>query len=134
MARIRTRDPGIIIDGLKKHLRNAALAATSAIYHRLTAPPEQGGTPVKTGHASSNWIPSEDAPVHGVVGSPQNVDRQSQQQALSTLLASYAGGNLFIVNNVSYIESLNNGSSSQAPSGFVQAAVAGGLGDARRLL
>ncbi len=47
------------------------------------------------------------------------------------LAGKYRGGRLFLSNNVPYISRLNDGSSGQAPAGFVQAAIARASGELR---
>lgn len=81
-------------------------------------------TPVQTGHARSNWIPSIGSPYPSVVGSRDAVDYSVQQQGLASL-ESYKldQGNIYVANNVDYIEDLNQGTSPQAPAEFVQGAV-----------
>lgn len=72
-----------------------------------------GATPVLTGLAQSNWQVTLDAPAEGIVaiGSRPTVPLPSRQQTI------------YITNNVPYIEFLNEGSSSKAPAGFVEAAI-----------
>lgn len=85
-------------------------------------------TPVLTGHAKSNWIPSIGGPGAGVVGSPASVNSGAQKAGIASLGAySLKNGRVFIVNNVSYIGDLNNGSSAKAPSGFVQGGIIRGV-------
>lgn len=85
-------------------------------------------TPIDTGFAQSNWIPTIRGPFVGTVGikAVGGVTRSPQQVAISTIQATYklTDGNLFVTNNTPYILSLNDGSSTQAPSGFVQIAIA----------
>ena len=77
------------------------------------------GTPVDTGHARANWIPS--------VGTPntQEANDESLAQAgVAAIMAYRIGqGNLFLTNVVSYISRLNSGSSQQAPALFVESCV-----------
>lgn len=87
-------------------------------------------TPVDTGWARANWLP-------GIGGAPTNeAPRPDNGQGIvsaggrqSAAVASFATsynlrqGEVFIVNNVPYILQLNEGSSRQAPAGFVQAAI-----------
>ncbi len=90
-------------------------------------------TPVDTGWARANWIPTIGTPALPL-GSPTSrseklsiasaIDAQ-QQASLVSISASYSidQGSVFITNNVPYIRELNNGTSAQAPRGFVQTAV-----------
>jgi hypothetical protein len=88
-------------------------------------------TPVKTGWARANWIPSVGRPYgEDPVGEPEDIGAaQLAQDQGQAQIAGYRinQGPLFIVNNVPYIERLNDGSSTQAPSGFVDAAVDAGI-------
>lgn len=88
-------------------------------------------TPIKTGWARANWIPS--------IGNPSSADvdikdpepgqviaRVAQREAGILLVASgykLERGPIYITNRVPYIQKLNDGSSTQAPAGFVQAAI-----------
>lgn len=77
------------------------------------------GTPVDTGHARRNWIAS--------LGEPNEFEAVSDAAAEAGIAAviSYtlANGAIWISNVVPYIERLNNGTSTQAPSGFVEIAI-----------
>lgn len=91
-------------------------------------------TPVDTGWARANWVPAIGAPklesVSGDPQAPQVTGAGAQQQAaLAKLIVGYRleRGPVFISNNVPYITILNEGTSSQAPSGFVQASIAKGI-------
>jgi hypothetical protein len=76
-------------------------------------------TPVDTGNARANWVPS--------VGSPApNGDRKAG--AAAVLAYQLEQGPLFVSNGVPYITYLNNGSSKKAPALFVEAAVDVALG------
>lgn len=88
------------------------------------------GTPVDTGWARANWVPSlgEPANIDGALRDPKPGDvasrQQMQQQGLNEVLAwTVNDGPIFDTNNVPYIEPLNNGHSPQSPPGFVQAAL-----------
>lgn len=88
-------------------------------------------TPVDTGWAAANWVPS--------VGSqaadpPQLPGRANPGDVVSALARAGEGeaellgyrlsqGSTFVTNGVPYIQPLNNGSSAKAPAGFVQAGV-----------
>lgn len=88
-------------------------------------------TPVDTGWARANWAPAIGTPniedLRGIV--PDARDAASagaqQQQALATVATGYklSMGKVFVTNNVPYISRLNDGSSAQAPAGFVQRAI-----------
>lgn len=95
-------------------------------------------TPVDTGHARANWIPSKGSPVlaeDGAVTISGNARAtsagQAQQGGLAEILSyEVKDGDAWIANNVPYIVgpgSLNDGHSQQAPRAFIEAAVARAL-------
>lgn len=85
-----------------------------------------------TGWARANWVPaigaSLDRDLSNTPGTSQAATsaRVQQQTALGAVASTYrlSRGAVFVTNNVPYIGRLNDGSSKQAPSGFVQFAVA----------
>lgn len=87
-------------------------------------------TPVDTGRARSNWIAQ--------VGSParRTVEPTSAQATISQAQAEIGrreiGQDVYISNNLPYIERLNEGSSAQAPAGFVEEAARVGVREAQR--
>lgn len=82
-------------------------------------------TPIDTSWASSNWIPNIGSPKAVPIGSPENPNKFEQERGIADILAFYKlPANVFISNNVPYIMKLNEGSSTQAPAGFVQNAIA----------
>lgn len=93
-------------------------------------------TPVDTGWARANWVPSLGTPFTGN-SEPQSRRPRASQVAqaaarqstgLSEVLAyTLAVDRVFISNNVPYIQLLNDGSSAQAPAMFVQDAIRTGL-------
>lgn len=101
------------------------------------------GTPVDKGIARSNWIVTVGVPTDRVIpayapGSRLGIGEQANAaQALSQAQTALnrprqPGTDVFIQNNVDYIERLNAGSSRQAPANFVELAVLAGLATARR--
>lgn len=94
-------------------------------------------TPVDTGWARANWVPSTGAPATGTV----SLGSGAADAALASVLAEYKGAAeksattgrftgrrlalipVFITNNVPYIVRLAYGHSRQAAEGWVQAAV-----------
>jgi len=90
-------------------------------------------TPVDTGWARANWQPTIGVP-SAILADPTTRDeRAAAKGSASTMqaagIAAVAGvyrlqqGSTFVTNRVPYIAKLNGGSSQQAPSGFVQAAI-----------
>ena len=76
-------------------------------------------TPVDTGHARANWVPSIGEPSRGEQSSA--AAQVSGQAAVAT--ATQIDQPVYVSNNVPYIQKLNEGSSTQAPAGFIQRAV-----------
>lgn len=83
-------------------------------------------TPVDTGHAKSNWIPRLGRPFRGVAGSREKVSYALQERGIREVMDEPAKSRRVanISNSVRYLRYLNQGSSQQAPSGFIQAAIA----------
>lgn len=97
-------------------------------------------TPVDTGWARANWVPSARAPV--VRSLPEFAIHEREMKAAavpaaqteqSSLTASFLSAlleqpvDMYITNNVSYIIDLNDGYSVKAPPGFVQMAIIRGM-------
>ena len=76
-------------------------------------------TPVDTGWARANWVPSVGKMQQTTVGSADAVSAVAQTAGLSSVIG-YRRGRVFITNNVPYIEALNAGHSPQQPAGFVE--------------
>jgi hypothetical protein len=72
-------------------------------------------TPVDTGHARNNWVPSQGVPVA--------YEADAAVDPLLTFATAPPDAPLYITNNVPYIVSLDEGHSPQAPAGFVKAAI-----------
>jgi hypothetical protein len=113
----------------------AAIEAAVAIVGNLVQV-----TPVDTSNAISNWqtsisqpINSEIAPYYpGKGGSTQTESAVGAlEQAHDALSFKKPGQPVWIANNADYIRDLNDGSSRQAPAGFVEAAVAIGRKNVR---
>lgn len=103
-------------------------------------------TPVDTGWAASNWIPTIGFQVLQAVGKrPESTgkrqikDSPESASGIASLLVAmkaagksgYRGAPIYIVNNVSYIVDLDNGTSTQEPANFVKRAIARALAKAR---
>ncbi len=90
-------------------------------------------TPVDTGWARANWVPSIGSRNNTPASAEARVENVPAQRA--TQQSSIAGltnyriesGSVFISNNVPYIVRLNEGSSTQAPQGFVQGGIQRGI-------
>lgn len=93
-------------------------------------------TPVDTSKAISNWQVTLNAPATAEInahyeGSKGSTYGLSSAETIAlcrmVLRGKKPGQAIFITNNASYISDLNDGSSMQAPAGFVQAAVYVGI-------
>lgn len=81
-------------------------------------------TPVDTGWAQSNWVPSIGSPVGEAVGSREGVDRSAQERGMAEVVAfTLDMGDIFISNNVPYIVPLNEGHSPKAQAGFIDMSI-----------
>jgi len=105
----------LLEDVAEKAVRDIALEVTD----RLIAT-----TPVATGWARSNWIPSIGQSIDSPDGSRESFDGSQQAQGRATVAGGYRlkHGRIFVSNNVPYIEKLNAGSSPQASAKFVEQA------------
>ncbi len=97
-------------------------------------------TPVDTGWARANWVPTIGSPFRGTAGTREQaeagrVDLSAREQGIATIATSYniADGSVSITNNVPYIRFLNEGSRSRPPTMFVQSAIRRALTSASRL-
>ena len=83
-----------------------------------------GRTPIDTGHAQANWVayvgPGSDIELFN---EPQTI-QQIRDRSASNLRRLKFGDVVTVVNNAPYISFLNEGSSKQAPAGFIEAAEA----------
>lgn len=111
------------------------------VHAELVSAPSEGGTPVDTGWARANWIPSIGAANGALAGTRQAAERGSinlsmAQRGLALIATRYRlkQGPVFISNGVPYITELNDGSSAQAPAGFVQSAILRAIGTTVREL
>lgn len=85
-------------------------------------------TPVLTGWAASNWIPSIGESVEVPFGSKEAVSDGAKEAGLALVATSYALPQIvYVTNPVYYIEDLNRGTSKKAPRFFVETAIAKGI-------
>lgn len=112
---------------LRKQIESIFKALTLEIDKEMRRDPSQGGTPVDTGHARANWVPSVGTPHVGEVDSVRvaNTIGSSEHAAgvAQVLRFKLGDGALWVSNSVPYIEILNYGWSDQAPPLFIEAAV-----------
>jgi len=81
-------------------------------------------TPVDTGHARSNWVPSVGAPARGEEPGSGGAAQAAGEASIAGYKAT--AGSAYISNNVPYIQRLDQGHSLQAPTGFVRQSVTRG--------
>lgn len=122
-----------IVADLDKFTQGEVIALALNVNANLRSNPPLG-TPIDTGWASANWLPSIGEPMI-VDGSPKNRkegptsaevaerDRMAQDGLNDVLSWRLEDGPIFSTNNVPYIGALNNGHSPQSPRGFVQVAI-----------
>lgn len=117
----------IIGQGVEDNARELVVKTALAIDQVLVT-----STPVDTGRARSNWRVSIgvglteeiEAYVLGVGGDTGGANAAAALQNAKQVLQEYKGGSaVYISNNLPYITALNEGSSAQAPAGFVELAV-----------
>ena len=100
-----------VIGNLEKTVRAVALVVDAEL---------AVATPVDTGRARANWNPSLNVP-------DTTVREPNQKRSLVPVAAAFKlTDTILISNNLPYIRRLNEGSSKQAPAGFVDLAIAKG--------
>lgn len=119
------KDAGkLLIEFANQHLEetvsNVVRKTASTIHANIVV-----GTPIKTGKARSNWVLSLGAPTSIVIpthGITESIS-ETLAEAEVVIRRHKTGDSIYITNSVDYIVSLNEGSSKQAPAGFVEGAV-----------
>jgi len=112
-----------VLDQLEKVVRAVALVVDAELVRR---------TPVDTGRARANWLPSLNTPDTRVLDGPGGSKKgksfvPSRDTTAEAVTQQYKlTDTIYISNNLPYIQELNNGSSQQAPAGFVDSALAKG--------
>lgn len=97
-------------------------------------------TPVDTGRARSNWIPTLNAPA-AYTNVAENKEKKPKnyvpprRDTAETVTANFkVSDKIYITNNLPYIQRLNDGWSTQAPAGFVEKAIDKGKRAIKRAL
>lgn len=97
-------------------------------------------TPVDTGRARSNWRVSTekqsdvfDAYAKGKGGKTVGENTSAALDQGKAAVDAATGNTIYISNNLPYIEPLNDGSSAQAPAGFVELAVQAGEAEVKKI-
>lgn len=97
-------------------------AVTTEIGDRLVP-----ATPVDTGFARGNWRPTLNSPAEVPVTFNDPTGEGTTARIAVVARRYRVGDTIFIRNNAPYIVRLNEGSSPQAPAGFVQDAIREGF-------
>lgn len=128
MARYNaTDDADFIVRDLEQFTEERLQGLFTGVYDEVSA-----ATPVDTTWARSNWLGSVGTPDERAIPNlrreqklAQVGGRQGEAAAGRAVLARYklSDGAAYIVNSVPYIVELNSGSSTQAPTAFVQLAI-----------
>lgn len=129
--------PLLAVEGRNKKLGLAILAEINKVIIELVVNIDSGiifANPVDTGRSRSNWIITLNNPTSELVVGEDQGDSASPigpefalSQGQNALRSRKGGDTIFLQNNTSYIEKLNNGSSAQAPANFVQKAIMQGI-------
>ena len=121
-----TRNIQIVVKSLEGAIDKVMRKLTMDVVANLVTSADTGyGTPVDTGWARANWVPNIGSSITSTTGTPKGVSSSGQQAGVAKIATSYkySQGPIFISNNVPYIVFLNEGSSAQAPRGFIQNAI-----------
>lgn len=120
-----------IVADLDKFTQGEVIALALNVNANLRSSPPLG-TPIDTGWASANWVPSVGEPFTDSAAAtvkeptPGQIAARAQQAEQGTndvLSWRNTDGPIFSTNNVPYIGALNGGHSGQSPRGFVQIAI-----------
>ncbi len=110
---------GAAADALQRKLDALIERAAKALILEIVRELKRS-TPVDTGHARANWIPSVSQ------ANTQEAQDAALQAAGTAAVTAYKLGQglLFVTNVVKYVRRLNDGYSKQAPALFVETSVA----------
>ncbi len=125
------------VEGRNKKLGLAIIAEINKVIVKMVGIIDSRivfSNPVDTGRSRSNWIITLNNPTselitgedQGESGSPIGAEL-ALSQGQNTLKSRKPGDTIYLQNNTSYIEKLNNGSSAQAPANFVQKGIIEGI-------
>lgn len=113
-----------VVATLELAVERVVIALSLNVVANLVAAPSEGGTPVDTGWARANWVPSVGQPFAGLAGSRNAVSFGEQAAGQAAVLGyRLSQGRAFVVNGVPYILRLNDGHSPQADPGFIERAI-----------
>ena len=127
-----TKNTKQLIKELENHVARDVIKLATNITKKIIE-----RNPVDIRFSASSWFWSIGAPL--LIDTDRTLDNVAKQEALqdSTIVSLKAGytfkdGKLYITNNVNYIGLLENGSSKQAPNGFVKKSVSDGVHQTRQ--
>lgn len=127
---VSTEEPAVIGRLIVRVTEKVVKFVTLEVHSNLSAAPQEGGTPVKTGFARASWVPAVGQVNAGVAGSKENVDSSFAAAGIAQVVAYRLNqGAAFVSSNVPYILMLNDGWSPQAPPGFVDSCVLRAVND-----
>jgi hypothetical protein len=123
----------LIVADLDQYTRGEIIALALNVNANLRSNPPLG-TPIDTGWASANWLPSVGEPniVSGEPSHPKEGPTPAEVAARAQMASAgendvlswrLEDGPIFSTNNVPYIGALDAGHSPQSPRGFVQEAI-----------
>lgn len=107
-----------VLVNLDQTIRRVAIVVDTALVET---------TPVKSGRARSNWLPSLNTPNRNIIEVPKDANGVNLKPPIDPVLSGFKlSDTILITNNLPYIRKLNEGSSVQAPAGFVDIALTKG--------
>ncbi len=112
-----------LADKMRGEVAKASISLVLEIVANLRKNPKRGGTPVDTGHARANWVPSVGTPSTSIVAGANSAPHDSGIAAVLAYKIGTDAQPLFVSNNVPYIQALNYGHSKQAAMLFIEAAM-----------
>jgi hypothetical protein len=123
----RMKDLGDAIEAGTRQLANDVADAVQQ--HLIEATPVSHLETGHSGRARNNWVATINSPSSRVdYDGPFDPTGRSQVEINKTVIENNKRGRpVYIANNLNYIGLLNDGFSSQAPEGFVQAAMLIGI-------
>ncbi len=120
----------VVVEDLRAFTEANIRRLSLEVHGELVKAPTEGGTPVDTGWARANWVPTIGSPRTEPDGTrPRSGEKTSAggaaQSGLARVATSYRlrQGPVFISNNVPYITVLNDRGTSVVAPNFVQAAI-----------
>jgi hypothetical protein len=114
------------LNGISKRLNRGVAALTASIIEEI-GNEVVDRTPVVTGFARANWRPSLNAPSSSAVSFLDPTGAATKSRIVVVGLRWQPGDIFYLVNRAPYIGRLAEGSSPQAPAGYVQTAARVGL-------